>query len=112
MESAGKYIVMRGGRYPDVGNVLLGGNTSGSIFWVGVVVHVRVYDEDGGGKPYRITKAYHWEEGSEKHRYYMGKTGGRIGVECGWDADSIHIYRLRAGDGGAVSTYKTNIWIL
>ena len=90
----------------------LGGETSGSVFWVGVVGHVRVYYEGGGWNPYRITKAYHGEEGAEKHRYYMGNTGGRIGVECGWGAYSIHIHCLRAGDGGAVVRYKTNIWVL
>ena len=40
----------------------------------------------------------------------MGDTGGREGVECGWDTDSSQINRPQKGDGGTIggSTYNLN----
>ena len=55
----GKDTVMGGGRYPCVGNILLGGGASGSVLWIGIVSHVRGDDKDGGGNPYKLPKAYH-----------------------------------------------------
>ena len=78
---SGKDVATVGGRYPGVGNVLLGSGTSGSDDLVRVVVHVGGDDKDGGVNPCSITKVHHREEGVEKYRQDMGDTVGQRGVE-------------------------------
>ena len=58
---------------------------------------------------YNILKSDHGEEGMDKHRRVMVDTGGRRGVEDGWNAYSRHIHRLQEGDSGTVGGYKTDI---
>ena len=53
-----------GGRYPCVGNVLLGGDTSGSVVRIRIVVHGGGDDKDNGRNPYKLPKADHREEGT------------------------------------------------
>ena len=101
--------MMGRGRYPCVGNVLLGGGASGSILWIRIMSHVRGDDEDGGGNPYNLPKAYNEEEGTEKHIWDVGDTGGRRGVEGSWNADIGHMNRPQEGDGVTGGGSKTNI---
>ena len=83
--------------------------TSGSIFWIAIVILVGGGDKGGGGNPYKLPKEYHREEGSEKQRRDVVNTDGRRGVEGGWNSDSVRINCPHTGDGFTVGGFKTNI---
>ena len=71
----GKDIVMTGGTYPGVINILSGSGTSCNYVCIRVTVHVGFNHNNGGGISCRIPKVDHGEEGTENHRWEMGDTG-------------------------------------
>ena len=77
----GKGNTMGGGKFPCIGNVLLGGGTSVHVVWIVIVVYVGGDDKYGGGKTYKLPKVYHVEEGPEKHIRNVGNTDVQRGVE-------------------------------
>ena len=109
MGTSSKYTAVGGVRYTGVGNFLLGGVTSSSVVCIRVLFIVGDYDEGGGGNPCSITKEDKREEVQENYIRDMGDSGGRRGVEGGWDAYVSHIHWPQEGGSGAVGGSKTYI---
>ena len=87
----------------------MGGGAIGYVVRLVIVGHVGGNDKNSGGNPYKLQNSDHREGGADKHRQYVGYTGGLRGVERIWNAYSIHIRRPQAGGGGALSGFKTDI---
>ena len=63
--------------------------------------HVRGDIKDGGGNARRIPPEDNGEECTDNHKWDVGDTGRRRGVEGGWDVDIRYIHQVQSGDSSA-----------
>ena len=72
------------------------------------MVHVIGDDKGSGGNPYNLPKVDHGEEGSEKHRWYMGNTVSQKGVEGSCNFYRSQIHQLQVVYVGTMGGFNTN----
>ena len=105
----GKYIASERGRYPVAGHVLLGGGTSIPVVLIGFVGHAGGDDKDDGVNHVELLRHNMGKRGKYNHRWDVGNTEGRRGVEGGWDAYTRQIYRPQGGDSDIVGFYMSDL---